>query len=73
MDSNDGDNIITITLQDGEIGDDDGVANGVIVDQGGPGITTVVARVPTLTLTGLVALIGLLSFIAINKVRRRGK
>ena len=73
MDSNDGDNIITITLQDGGIGDDDGVANGVIVDQGGPGITTVVARVPTLTLTGLVALIGLLSCIAINKIRRRGK
>ena len=73
MDSNDGNNIITITLQDGGIGDDDGVANGVIVDQGGPGITTVVARVPTLTLTGLVALIGLLSCIAINKIRKRGK
>ncbi|MCK4528462.1 S8 family serine peptidase, partial [candidate division WOR-3 bacterium] len=38
MGSNDGDNIITITLQDGGIGDDDGVENGVIVDQGGPGI-----------------------------------
>ena len=38
MGSNDGDNIITITLQDGGMGDDDGDANGVIVDQGGPGI-----------------------------------
>jgi archaellum component FlaG (FlaF/FlaG flagellin family) len=38
MGSNDGDNVITITLQDGGIGDDDGVANGVIVDVGGPGI-----------------------------------
>ena len=35
---NDGDRIITITLTDGGLGDDDGVANGVIVDQGGPGI-----------------------------------
>ena len=38
MGSNDGDNIITITLQDGGMGDDDGDANGVIVDHGGPGI-----------------------------------
>jgi len=38
MGSNDGDNIITIQLTDGGIGDDDGVANGVIVDQGGPGL-----------------------------------
>jgi hypothetical protein len=30
-------NVIMITLVDGGLGDDDGVANGVIVDQGGPG------------------------------------
>lgn len=30
-------NVIRITLQDGELGDDDLTANGVIVDQGGPG------------------------------------
>ena len=36
--SNDGDNIIIIQLTDGGMGDDDGVANGVIVDAGGPGI-----------------------------------
>jgi len=30
-------NVIRITLVDGGLGDDDGVANGVIVDQGGPG------------------------------------
>jgi len=35
---NDGDRIITITLTDGGTGDDDGVADGDIVDQGGPGI-----------------------------------
>jgi uncharacterized repeat protein (TIGR01451 family) len=38
MGSDDGDDIITITLVDGELGDDDGEANGVIVDQGGPGV-----------------------------------
>jgi len=37
MGSNDGDNVITITLVDGGLGDDDGTADGVIVDQGGPG------------------------------------
>ena len=34
---NDGDNIITITLVDGGLGDDDLTPNGTIVDQGGPG------------------------------------
>jgi hypothetical protein len=38
MGSDDGDNVITITLVDGGLGDDDGTANGLIVDQGGPGI-----------------------------------
>jgi parallel beta-helix repeat protein len=38
MDSDDGDKVITITLVDGGLGDDDGTVNGVIVDQGGPGI-----------------------------------
>ena len=34
----DGDNVITITLTDGGQGDADGVANGVIIDPGGPAI-----------------------------------
>ena len=46
MGSDDGDNVITITLVDGGWGDDDGTANGVIVDQGGPGVR---ATKPTLT------------------------
>jgi len=37
MGSDDGDNVISITLVDGELGDDDGIKNGRIVDQGGPG------------------------------------
>jgi len=35
---NDGDNILTLTITDGGLGDDDHSANGVIDDQGGPGI-----------------------------------
>jgi uncharacterized repeat protein (TIGR01451 family) len=34
---NDGDNVLTLTLTDGGLGDDDGECNGVIVDDGGPG------------------------------------
>jgi len=37
MGDDDGDNVVTITLVDGGLGDDDGIANGTIVDQGGPG------------------------------------
>ncbi|MGB8216492.1 MAG: LamG-like jellyroll fold domain-containing protein [Candidatus Methanoperedens sp.] len=39
--SNNGDNIITIQLQDGGIGDDDLTANGIIVDNGGPSIDNI--------------------------------
>ena len=71
MGSNDGDNIITIKLTDGGVGDDDGVANGVIVDQGGPGIPTGVARVPTLTPIGIIALVGLLTIVAVGRIRKK--
>jgi predicted MPP superfamily phosphohydrolase len=36
--SNDGDNVVTLYLQDGGIGDDDMTANGIIEHVGGPGI-----------------------------------
>lgn len=38
MGSNDGDNVLTLTLTDGGLGDADGAANGTIVDPGGPTI-----------------------------------
>jgi len=38
MGSDDGDKVITITLVDGGLGDNDGEENGAIVDQGGPGL-----------------------------------
>ena len=37
MGSDDGDNILTLTITDGELGDDDNKVNSIIVDQGGPG------------------------------------
>jgi len=67
----DGDNVITIQLTDGGIGDDDGVEDGVIVDQGGIGNPR--AKVPALTPIGLVVLIGLLSIIATSMILRMRK
>ncbi|GEM_PF-3057567 len=37
---NDGDNVLTLTLMDGGLGDADGVANGTIIDPGGPAMPT---------------------------------
>jgi sugar lactone lactonase YvrE len=44
--SNDGDNILTLTLTDGGRGDADGVANGTIVDPGGPAVAAAMAAPP---------------------------
>jgi hypothetical protein len=45
--SNDGDNVITLTITDGGLGDADGTANGTIVDPGGPGVAvTAPAKAP---------------------------
>ncbi len=41
--SNDGDNILTLTLTDGGLGDADGVVNGTIVDPGGPAVAAAAA------------------------------
>lgn len=43
---NDGDNVLTLTLTDGGLGDADGTANGTIVDPGGPGIQATAASAP---------------------------
>jgi hypothetical protein len=42
----DGDNVLTLTLTDGRLGDADGVANGTIVDPGGPAVAVAVAAPP---------------------------
>jgi hypothetical protein len=44
--SNDGDNTLTLTLTDGGLGDADGVANGTIVDPGGPAVAVTTPTSP---------------------------
>ncbi len=66
---NDGDNVITITLRDGGIGDADGVENRIIIDDGGPALPS--AKVPALAPIGIMALAGLLSLIAAVSIRWR--
>ena len=72
FDGNDGDNFISITITDNGAGDHNPTL-GIINDPNGVGWTTAAAKVPALTPLGLAALIGLLSAIAISKIRRRGK
>ena len=45
--SNDGDNIITLTIIDGRLGDADGIANGKITDPGGIAIPAVIPHSPS--------------------------
>lgn len=46
---NDGDDTVTITLVDGGVGDDDGIANGVIIDPSGPASGSLVDSVTTVS------------------------
>jgi hypothetical protein len=43
----DGDNILTLTITDGGLGDADGAANGTIVDPGGPAVTAATTIIRT--------------------------
>ena len=79
---NDGDNVLTLALTDGGLGDDDGVCNGVIVDDGGPGqqrpvpVGGVILSVNRLELLaswlGLAALASLATLTVALLRRRRG-
>ncbi len=69
-------NVATFTIADGGLGDDDLAANGTIVDQGGPGVpppagASAAVPAPTLTLWGLLALIGLFSAVGLAQTRKR--
>lgn len=46
---NDGDNVLTLTITDGGLGDADGVVNGTIVDPGGPATPVSVPVMPAQT------------------------
>ena len=73
MGDDDGDNVIIIQLKDNGLGDDDLTGeDGKIVDQGGPGsLPKEAVAVPTLTPIGIIALIGVLSVVAVSRIRRR--
>lgn len=63
----------TFSITDGGLGDDDLTVNGVIVDDGGPGVEGVsgVAGVPALSEWALLLLAGLMGFLGVNTGRRR--
>jgi YVTN family beta-propeller protein len=63
-------NTVTLTITDGGVGDDDLAANGVIVDQGGPGVPGA-AGIPTLSEWALLLLAGLMGLLGMAQVRRR--
>ncbi|MDP3229970.1 MAG: IPTL-CTERM sorting domain-containing protein [Acidovorax sp.] len=65
---------VTLTIQDGGVGDNDLVANGAIDDPGGPvllagGLST--PSIPTLSAWSLIALSCLMAFLGIGRFRRR--
>jgi hypothetical protein len=66
---------VTFTIQDGQIGDDDLTANGIIVEPGGPGLSTdavaTSASIPTLHDATLAALALLIAGLAWMSLRRR--
>ncbi len=63
------DNTATISIVDGQIGDDDLIANSMIVDQGGPGYLTTQA-IPSLSAWALMLLSPLLAGLAWPALRR---
>ena len=68
-----GNNTITFSITDGGLGDDDLSANGVIVDQGGPGVPVAgePTAIPTLSEWARMLLAGLLGVFGIGAVRRK--
>ncbi|CAN5185272.1 hypothetical protein BH11PSE11_BH11PSE11_19530 [soil metagenome] len=62
-------NTATLTITDGGVGDDDLTANGVIVDQGGPGAAA--AGIPTLSEWAMILLSALMALTAFASLRRR--
>ncbi len=71
---NDGDQTFIITLTDGGPGDEDGVANGTIVEPGGPGVQGAgpATAVPTLNEWGMIILVGSFFILGLYILRRRG-
>ena len=62
---------VTFAINDGGIGDDDLIANGAIVDQGGPGTSSLAAPIPTLRGALLAVLALVMTALAWTSMRRR--
>jgi hypothetical protein len=65
-------NVTTFSITDGALGDDDLVANGTIVDQGGPGVGagSNATDVPTMSEWAMIALILLLGWLGARRMRK---
>lgn len=55
-------NVIRFTVTDGGLGDDDLTANGIIVDQGGPGVPIIATSIPSTSKSALFMLSGIILF-----------
>ena len=67
-------NTATLTIADGGLGDDDLLANSMIVDQGGPAyLPSATNAIPTLSEWGTILLSGLMGFLGFFIMRRRGQ
>ncbi|CAN5352409.1 hypothetical protein BH11PSE11_BH11PSE11_22190 [soil metagenome] len=64
-------NTATFGITDGGLGDDDLVANGAVVDQGGPGVPSAASAIPTLSEWEQILLAGLLMMMGMATLRRR--
>ena len=64
-------NTVTLTIIDGGLGDDDLLANGSIVDQGGPAILRNDVAIPTLSEYGLLLLVAMMGALGIAIAHRR--
>lgn len=65
-------NTITLTIVDGQQGDDDLSANSIIVDQGGPGVPSAPANltgIPTLSEWGMLLMAALMLLLAARRTR----
>jgi hypothetical protein len=66
-------NTVTFSITDGGLGDDDLIANGTIVDQGGPGVPPPgagVAAIPTLSEWAMILLAGMMGLFGWRNGRR---
>ena len=65
-------NVVTFTITDGGLGDDDLTVNGVIVDQGGPGVSPPSA-VPTVSSSVMAMLMLAIALIGVGRLRLRSQ